>query len=69
MERLKARLYYRRNKSKIKLQRKRYLRTHKSILKRRKLFQRYKPSWMQHKKPKAPKVRKFRVVVPKKHHS
>jgi hypothetical protein len=71
LQRLKARLYYRRNKAKIRSQRRRYIRQHKTILKRRKLFQRFKPSWL--KKPKHPhipkphKVHKFKLLVPKRH--
>jgi len=66
-ERLKSRLYYRRNRAKIRLQRKRYIRKHKSTIKHRKMFMRFKPVWF--KKPskvKAPSVKKFKVVVPKK---
>lgn len=65
LQRLKARLYYRRNRTKIRLQRRRYLRKHKSTLRQRKqLFHRYKPTWFQkpikHKppKPKKPKRQK-----------
>jgi hypothetical protein len=66
MQRLKTRLYYRRNRARIRMQRRRYLRIHKTILKRRKLFQRYKPSW--YRKPVKPhhvKPKKFKVFVPK----
>lgn len=72
-QRLKARLYYRRNRSKIRLQRRRYIRTHKNILKHRKMFMRYKPSWFKkpskHKKLKSPKfkVKTFKVKKPKQH--
>jgi hypothetical protein len=72
LERLKTRLYYRKNKTKIRAQRRRYIHQHKSILKRRKLFQRFKPSWL--KKPKHPhiprpkhlKPKKYKLLVPKK---
>lgn len=68
MDRLKSRLYYRRNRSKIRLQRKKYLRKHKTTLKRRKqFFQRYKPVWF--KKPpkhKPPKPKKFKPLKPPK---
>ena len=66
-ERLKARLYYRRNRSKIRMQRRRYLRTHKTQIKHRKMFMRYKPTWLKkpkHKKPSKPKV--FKLHVPHK---
>lgn len=66
LDRLKARLYYRRNRSKIKLQRKKYMRKHKSLLKHRKqLFQRYKPTWVR-KPPKhtAPKPPKIKAIKP-----
>ena len=69
-QRLRARLYYRRNRAKIRMQRRRYLRIHKSIIKHRKMFMRYKPTWFRkpskHKKPMKPK--KFKVVVPKSFH-
>jgi hypothetical protein len=67
LQRLRSRLYYRKNKSKIRLQRRKYLRSHKTVLKHRKMFQRYKPIW--YKKPPKPthhKPKKFKVVVP--HH-
>jgi len=60
--RLKSRLYYRRNKSKIRLQRRRYMRSNKSTIKHRKMFMRYKPSWM--KKPR--KVKPVKTLAPKK---
>lgn len=69
-ERLKARLYYRRNRSKIRVQRRRYIRTHGTVLKHRKMFMRYKPTWF--KKPrkvkhiKPPKPKKFKLIIPKK---
>lgn len=69
-QRLKSRLYYRRNRPKIRLQRRRYLRTHKSILKHRKMFMRYKPTWF--KKPrkikhhKTPKPKHLKLTVPKR---
>jgi len=72
-QRLKARLYYRRNRAKIRLQRRRYIRIHKSILKHRKMFMRYKPTWFKkpskHKKLKSPtfRVRTLKVKRPKKH--
>jgi len=68
-ERLKARISYRKNRSKIRVQRRRYLRTHRSVLKHRKMFMRYKPTWFKKirhttpKKPQAPK--KFKLIVPK----
>jgi len=65
LQRLHTRLYYRRNRARIRMQRRRYLRMHKTQLKHRKQFQRFKPTW--YKKPKHsvhPKA-KFKVVVPK----
>ena len=68
-QRLKSRLYYRRNKSKVRMQRRRYLRIHKDIVKHRKMFMRYKPSWF--KKPKHPKHVKpkkpsgLKITIPK----
>ena len=66
-ERLKARLYYRKNRAKIRMQRRRYLRVHKSVMKHRKMFMRYKPTWF--KKPtkiKHVKPKKFKVSIPKR---
>lgn len=67
-QRLKARLYYRKNRSKIRMQRRRYLRMHKDIMKHRKMFMRYKPTWF--KKPSKPKPTKakkphFKITIPK----
>jgi len=60
IDRLKARLYYRRNRAKIRLQRKKYLRKHKTVLKHRRQFLRYKPVWF--KKPARPRPKKrFKV--------
>jgi len=66
LQRLKTRLYYRRNRSRIRMQRRRYLRMHRTQLKHRKQFQRFKPSWL--KKPKIPTHHKpkFKVFIPKK---
>lgn len=66
LQRLKSRLYYRKNRSKIRLQRRKYLRSHKTVLKHRKMFQRYKPVWYK-KSPKIKphKIKKFKVVIPK----
>ena len=68
-QRLKARLYYRRNRAKIRLQRRRYLRTHKSVLKHRKMFMRYKPKWFKGprktKPVKTQKHRRLKLTVPK----
>jgi len=62
-QRLRSRLYYRRNRARIRMQRRRYLRTHRSIIKHRKMFMRYKPSWF--KKMKKPHKGKIRIEVPK----
>lgn len=67
-ERLKARLYYRKNRSKIRMQRRRYMRTNKSTLKHRKMFMRYKPTWFKKPKPpthKKPKQAPRKLKVPK----
>jgi len=68
-QRLKARLYYRKNKSKIKVQRRKYMRIHKTTLKHRKMFMRFKPKWFKgtkkHTPPKPKKPTKFKLIVPK----
>lgn len=72
-ERLKARLYYRRNRSKIRVQRRKYLRKYKTTLRNRKLFKRFKPTWLKkpdrpkHHKPKKIKIRVPKHIRPKKH--
>jgi hypothetical protein len=66
-QRLKARLYYRQNRAKIRMQRRRYLRIHKSVIKHRKMFMRFKPTWF--KKPKKiHKPKKIKISIPKFHH-
>lgn len=66
-QRLRARLYYRKNKAKIRMQRRRYMRIHKTQIKHRRMFMRYKPSWI--KKPPKPHHLKaphrFKVKIPK----
>lgn len=68
-ERLKARLYYRKNRSMIRVQRRRYMRTHASTLKHRKMFMRFKPTWFKkpkkHKPIKLPAHKKFKLIIPK----
>ncbi len=70
--RLKARLYYRKNRSKIRVQRRRYMRTQKSTLKHRKQFMRYKPKWFKRpsqkskSKPKKVKFNLLKTTKPKK---
>jgi hypothetical protein len=59
LDRYKSRLYYRRHKSSIRLQRKLYHRKNKVFLKSRKLFKRTKPTWMS-KKPKVFKPKVYR---------
>jgi len=69
MQRLKARMYYRQNRAKIRVQRRRYMRIHKTQIKHRKSFMRYKPSWI--KKPKKMKhtiPHGFKLHVPKMRH-
>lgn len=71
-ERLKARIYYRRNKVKLKLKRNRYLSRNKIFHKTKKLFKRSVPSWLGEHKVKAPtihkpKFKKFKFNVPKRH--
>jgi len=65
LQRLHSRLYYRKNRARIRMQRRRYLRMHKTQLKHRKQFQRFKPTWYK-KPPKHPKLKKFKLTVPKK---
>lgn len=67
-QRLKARLYYRKNRAKIRLQRRRYLRIHKNIMKHRKMFMRFKPTWFKKPKPAKhpkPSKKKFKLTIPK----
>ena len=65
-QRIKSRLYYRRNRAKIRMQRRRYTRIHKSVAKHRKMFMRYKPTWF--KKPKTiKKPQKIKISIPKLH--
>jgi len=65
-QRLKARMYYRRNRAKIRMQRRRYLRIHRTQIKHRKMFMRYKPTWFKKVKKThhIPKPKKFKVTVP-----
>ena len=66
LQRLHSRLYYRRNRARIRMQRRRYLRTHKIQLKHRKQFKRFKPTWFRKPKPyRPPKPKKFKLIVPK----
>ena len=72
LQRLHTRLYYRKNRARIRMQRRRYLRMHRSQLKHRKQFQRFKPKWFKKppkskhpKKPHIYKPHKFKVLVPK----
>ena len=65
MARLKARMYYRRNRAKIRVQRRKYLRIHRTQIKHRKMFMRYKPNWF--KKPKKVhhlRPKRFKVSIP-----
>lgn len=65
-QRLRARLYYRKNRSKIRLQRRKYLRIHKTQMKHRKSFMRYKPVWFKKIKHKGlHKPIKFKLSIPK----
>lgn len=70
-QRLKRRLYYRKNKARILMRRRRYLRTHRTQLKHRKMFQRYKPGWFKKKDTGAPKPTHkpsvVKLVIPKMH--
>jgi hypothetical protein len=58
-QRLKARLYYRKNKAKLKFRRRRYMQRNKMYFKTRKLFKRTKPKWFAKKKlhGKKPKIK------------
>ena len=72
-QRLKARLYYRKNRAKIRMQRRRYIRQHRTTIKHRKMFMRYKPSWIKKPnkprvhRPKKPKTFKIKTLKVKKH--
>ena len=71
-ERLKSRIYYRKNKTKLKIKRRRYLRRNKTFNKSKKIFKRSVPSWLRKTKSKAPKIhkpkiKKFKFNVPKRH--
>ena len=67
-KRFKARLYYRKHKAKIKLQRSRYSKKYKSLMKSRKMFKRTKPAWYSKKKKYTPKKirRPHKLPKPKK---
>jgi len=65
-ERLKSRRYYRANKNKIRIQRRRYLRKNRLFMRSRKLFKRVKPSWLSPKKTKPPTMKSKRKA-PKRH--
>lgn len=60
LDRYKSRQYYRKHKTKIKVQRKKYMKKNKIFMKSRKLFKRTKPSWVSKKK-------KFKIPKPKIH--
>ena len=68
LDKLQSRMYYRKNRSKIRLQRRKYIRKYKNILKHRKLFKRYKPTWFKKKvEPKtktSPTVKKLKTKKP-----
>lgn len=72
IDRYKSRQYYRRNKSKIKLHRKQYMKRNKTFNKSRKLFKRTKPAWMSKSnkaktfKPKLYKPKKPKIIKPGK---
>ena len=66
IQRLRAKLYYRKNRARIRLQRRRYLRMHRSQLKHRKMMQRYKPTWFKHPSKQTHPHRKFKLLTPKK---
>ena len=66
IDRYKARQYYKRNRTKIKVRRKKYLKKTKSFSKARKLFKRTKPAWMTKKsKPKTFKPKLYKPKKPK----
>jgi hypothetical protein len=76
IQRYKAKLYYRKHKTKIKLWRKKYLRKNKIFLKTRKLFKRTKPVWLLKRKKrqiykpkikmiKRPKVKNIKIKKPR----
>lgn len=57
-DRLKSRMYYRKNRAKIRLQRKRYNQKMKTMHNSRKLLKRDKPSWFGKPKSSKPKHNK-----------
>jgi len=57
-DRLKSRLYYRKNKIKLRIKRRRYIKRTKLYSKTKKLFKRTKPVWYSHKKQKSPSIKK-----------
>lgn len=63
-ERMKAKMYYRKNKSKIKIWRRRYNQKRKLIHTARKLLKRSKPQWMTRKKSFKPKTFKPKTFKP-----
>lgn len=68
-DRLKSRLYYKKNKRQLMLKRKRYLSRNKPFLGTRKLYKRSKPAWYSKHKQKQPtsiKPKKPTMVKPKK---
>jgi hypothetical protein len=65
LQRLHTRLYYRKNRARIRLQSRRYLRMHGTQLKNRKQFKRYRPSWLRKPKIEKPPKAKFKIHVPK----
>jgi hypothetical protein len=65
-QRLKAKLYYRKNRARIRMQRRRYLRKHRTTIKHRKMFMRFKPKWFKHPSPKTTKPKKLKLRPPKR---
>jgi hypothetical protein len=62
-DRLKARLYYRKNKAKIKLWRRRYTQKMKMQQQARKFLKRERPSWFSKKKKPSSKPKSFKTFL------
>lgn len=66
VDRLKARLYYRKNKVKLRLKRKRYIMKNHLFHGTHKLFKRSTPPWLGKHKVTTVKHKKLRFHVPKR---
>lgn len=72
IDRFKARQYYKRHKTKLKIHRKMYRKKNKIFLNSRKLFKRTKPAWLAKKKkfkaPPKPRIKKIKAPKLRKLH-